>query len=204
MKNRKKLKQDKQRLTRLAEESITVESFLANYLGIRDNSTLSNQISHQDIKKLLPQLVRPSFDYVLDYPDLIYNGEVLLVEDSYGSVVPYFNPLFLREKKDGEFEELVASVKTIECPNEDMAFIGEYVEETKIEEIPDINTLELSELSNYELQQLLRLYSKNNVRSAYRKVREELRGRKDSRHAAKESKERVLSKRRNKKDLFDY
>jgi len=196
MKNRKKLKQDKQRLTRLAEKSITVESFLSNYLGIRDNRTLSNQISHQDIKELLPQLVRPSFDYIVDFPDLVYNGEVILVEDSYGSVVPYFNPLFLREKKEGEYEELEE-----EPPHVDMDFIGEFVEENKKEEIPDIHKLELGELSVYELQQLLHIYSKYNIRSAYRKVRDELRGRKDSHHASHESRERVLSKRRNKRDL---
>jgi len=182
MVRRKKLKEHKQRLTRLAKESITIESFLANYLGIRDNNTLSNKISHKDIKALLPTLVRTSFDYILDNPDLIYDGDILLVEDDYGSVVPYFNPSYVYEETE---------------------FIGEYSEERPKEEIPNINDMDITTLSNYELQKLLHIYEQNGIRSAYRKVRSELVSRKDSRQASKESKERVLRKTI-KNERFDY
>jgi len=202
MVKRKKLKQNKIKLARLAEESITVESFLVNYLGIRDNNTLSNQISHKDIKALIPHLVRPSFDYIIEFPDLVYNGEVILVEDSYGSVVPYFNPLFLREKKDGEFEELTKEA-ILERPKDDMDFIGEFVEEKPQEEIPNINDIDITKLSNYELKKLLHVYESHGIISAYRKVRNELIYRKDSRHSSKESKERVLRKSL-KNERFDY
>ena len=96
MASRKKLKQDKQRLTRLAEESISIQSFLSRVLGIRDNNILSGPITHSDIKALLPKLVRPSFEYIVDNPSLIYNGEVFLVEDTEGKIVPYFNHMFMK------------------------------------------------------------------------------------------------------------
>ena len=174
-KKKEKLKQDKARLSRLSENSISVESFLARVLGIRDKSFLSSKISHADIKQLFPQLVRPSFSYIVDNPAIIYNGEAFLVEDSFGSVVPYFNPSFLYEETE---------------------YFGEFVEEHPREELPQVDELELSELSNYELQNLLRIYSDHNIRSAYRKVHDELTSRKDSRHASHESRERSLRKAR--------
>ncbi len=183
MNKRKKLKETKTELTRLAaEESITIESFLANYLGLRDNNALSNKMSHKDIKALIPQLVRTSFDYVVDNPDLVYTGEIILIEDDYGSIVPYYDPTFVYVDDD---------------------YIGEYSEEHEKEEIPNINDMDITTLSNYELQKLLHIYEQNGIRSAYRKVRNELLYRKDSRHSTKESKERVLRKAR-KNERFDY
>lgn len=180
MASRKKLKQDKQRLTRLAEESISIQSFLSRVLGIRDNNILSGPITHSDIKALLPKLVRPSFEYIVDNPSLIYNGEVFLVEDTEGKIVPYFNPSYVYEE---------------------VGFLGTYVEQPKKkEEIPNINEIELSELSNYELQQLLHIYEQHGIRGAYRRVRNELTTRKDSRHASHESRERTLRKERKKRD----
>ena len=176
MANRKKLKQEKQRLSRMATESMSVQSFLSRILGIRDNSILSREITHADLKAMMPKLVRPSFQYILDNPDLVYAGEVLLVEDSHGSVVPYFNPSYLYEEVD---------------------YIGTFVEEKpQQEEIPNIDDFVLSELSNYELQNLLHIYEQHRIRGAYRKVREELVSRKDSRHASHESRERTLRKSR--------
>ena len=182
MGKKEKLKQDKARLSRLSANSISVESFLARILGIRDKNFLSGKISHADIKQMFPQLVRPSFGYVVDNPGLIYNGEAFLVEDSYGSVVPYFNPSYLYEETE---------------------YFGEFVEKQPREEIPNIDDMELSELSNYELQTLLHIYSDHNIRSAYRKVHEELTSRKNSRHAAHESRERSLRKER-KNERLEY
>ena len=184
-KKKEKLKQDKARLSRLSENSISVESFLARVLGIRDKSLLSSRISHSDLKQMFPQLVRPSFNYVVDNPAIIFNGEAFLVEDSFGSVVPYFNPSFLYEETE---------------------YFGEFTEERPREEIPNIDDLELSELSNYELQNLLHIYSAHNIRSAHRKVHDELISRKDSRHASHESRERSLRKtRKNERhDTMEY
>ena len=181
MGKRKKLNQQKKRLNRLASESISIESFLSNFLGIRDNNVLSSKISHKDIKQLFPKLVRPSFDYILDSPDLIYNGEVILVEDSFGSIVPYFNPSYVYEEVD---------------------FIGEYIEQqNQKEDIFNINEIDLQNLSNYELQNLLHIYEQHGIRSAYRKVHEELISRKNSHHASNESKNRILRKERKNERL---
>lgn len=187
MGRRAKLKEDKKRLSRMSQESISVEAFLARYLGVRDNSILARDISHADIKALFPNLTRSSFDYVIDNPEIVSEGEVLLVTDCYGRTVPYYNPLYVLETTVPETE-----------------FIGEYVEEEPQEEIiPDINELDLSSLSNYELQGLLHIYAKNNLRGAYRRVRKELTSRKNSHHASQESIGRKLKKSR-KNERFDY
>jgi len=187
MGRRTKLKEDKKRLSRMAQESISVEAFLARYLGIRDNSILSRDISHADIKALFPNLTRSSFDHVIDNPEIVSEGQVLLVTDCYGRTIPYFNPLYVLELSE---------------PEDD--FIGEFIEEEPQEEIiPDINELDLTSLSNYELQGLLHLYAKYNLRGAHRRVRKELTSRKDSRHASKESIGRKLKKSR-KNERFDY
>ena len=167
----------------MAENSISIQSFLARVLGVRDNSTLSSEITHDDIKQLLPKLARPSFDYILDNPDLVYNGEVYLVEDDLGRVVPYFNPSYVYEETE---------------------YLGEFIEEEPKEEIiPNVYEIDLTSLNNYELQNLLHLYAKHNLRGAHRKVREELISRKDSHHASHESREKTLRKSR-KNERLDY
>ena len=182
MGSKRKLKMDRERLKRLEKECISLNYFLVKFLGIRDNSVLSNQISHRDIKVLFPQLKRASFDDIVENPDLVYQGEVLLIEDSFGSVVPYYDSGYL---------------------NEDSEFYGEMVLDETTEDIPDIEEIDLPSLSNYELQNLLRLYKRNNMRSEVRKVTKELTLRKDSNHASGMSVHRVLKKER-KNERFDY
>ena len=178
-----KLKLNKRKLTVLEEESISIVSFLVRVLGIRDQNFLSGKISHRDLKAIFPNLSRPSFDYIVENPVTVYNGDVFLVKDSFGSIVPYYNP------------ELVL---------DDAEFFGEYVEEPTIEEIPRIDEIDLKSLSNYELEGLLHIYERHNIRSAYRRVRKELIFRKDSRHASNESKARCYKKERKNRRQEEY
>ena len=182
MGKKQNLKKDKMRLERLYEEGITMQFFLTQYLGVRDKHFLSGNITHTDIKTLFPRLVRTSFEYAVNNADKIYSGDLLLVIDSLGRAVPYINPNYVYEEKD---------------------YFGEYIKEEFKEEIPDINDFDLLTLSNYELEHLLHIYSKYNLRGAYRRVHDELVSRKNSHHASNESKERSLRKER-KNEKIDY
>lgn len=184
MGKKEKLKQDKQRLERLRRESISITNFLSRVIGIRDNQILSSSISHEDIKTLLPEVKRDSFDHIIDNPGLIYSGEVLLVEDSYGHIVPYINPLTLEIAESTEY-------------------YGEFNDEPVVVDIPNINDFNLEELSIFELKQLLDTYSRYGLRSAYRKVHRELISRKDSKHANRKSIARTLRKQR-KNERLDF
>lgn len=174
MGKREKLKQDKSRLARLANDSMTIEAFMARVLGIRDQRVLANRITHNDLKELFPDLRRPSFDYVLDNPGTVSMGEVFMVSDCQGRVVPYFNPHYVLEEAE---------------------YFGSYEEQKPVEEpVPNIDDIELMDLSTYDLIQLMHIYHDKNNRGAYRRVHEELVSRKDSRHASYESKGRALRK----------
>ena len=182
MRNRKKYKQDRDRLNRLENESITMKAFLARILGVGDNGLLSDRITHDDLKAMMPNLVRTSFSFVIDNPEVIINGEVFLVTDSKGKTIPYVNPKILADRAE---------------------FYGDYSQQRRKEPIPNIKDIDLPSLSIYELRQLLAIYSKHGIYSAYRKVHEELSSRKDSHCAAKESLGRVLRKER-KNERFEY
>ena len=182
MASKRKLKEERRKIKRLEDESITLNAFMVRYLGIRDNNILSNKISHEDIKVLFPNLVRTSFSYIADNPDLVYTGDVLLVEDSFGRTVPYFDPCYVYVEDD---------------------YYGDFLVEDNKEDIPNLDELDLASLSNYELQNLLRIYEKNNMYVAVRKVRNELTVRKDSHRASSLSKHKVLKKER-KNEKFEY
>ena len=183
MGKKEKLKQDKSRLARLADDSITIEAFLARVLGVRDQNLLAGRLSHNDLKALFPFLRRASFDYIIDNASVVYSGEVYLVSDAQGRKVPYFNPHLVLEEAD---------------------YYGTYEGMPQVQNIPNIDEIELSELSTYDLQQLLHIYQEHNMRGAYRKVHTELVGRKNSHHASSERKGRALKKEnKNKRPEHD-
>jgi hypothetical protein len=174
MGKREKLKQDKSRLARLANGSITIEAFMARILGVRNQRVLANRITHNDLKDLFPDLRRPSFDYVLDNPRTVSMGEVFMVSDCQGRVVPYFNPHYVIEE---------------------IEYYGTYEDQEPVSEpTPVIDDVDLMDMSTYDLAQLMHAYHDKNNRGAYRRVHEELVSRKDSHHASCESKGRALRK----------
>lgn len=70
---------------------ITMAEFLYNYFGIEDLNVFS--ITHEDIKVLFPELKRFSITELEKDLTLIYKGDVILVKDKKGFVLPYCNPL---------------------------------------------------------------------------------------------------------------
>ena len=70
---------------------ITMPEFLYNYLGIEDINIF--EITHEDIKIILPDVKRSSFEEINKNYISIYNGDVILVKDKKGKTLPYYNPL---------------------------------------------------------------------------------------------------------------
>ena len=133
----------------MQQKSISLVKFLNLYLGIT-NEVLS-KMTHSDIKILLPNLKRCSYEYAYDNCNLILKGEIIIVSDAKGIIVPYFKPS----------EEMRL--------NETIVF-AERVEEVNKQEVLDYN-----QLNNYELKCLLNT-SKNGY-SVAKRAKEELKNR---------------------------
>lgn len=88
-KNKQKLKFLKKEMSRI---SIDLKIFLLNYCGIYNENLFNNKVRHKDIKELLPNLRRVSFDSLIGDIKKLYNGEIIAVRDSFGYVLPYINP----------------------------------------------------------------------------------------------------------------
>ena len=180
-----KKKQDRAKLNKLCCNKVSITFFLSAIAGLHHPAIYRKELTHKEVKSLFPALKRTSFDYVLDDPESVYTGEIIMVEDALGNVVPYINP-------DIEEEEM-----------EDVFFDDDYLELDPVEEIPNIDEIDLEELTVYELTQLLRTYNDAGIRGAYRRVHNELMSRNDSKCASTRSKQRVHRKE-NKNLRFYY
>jgi len=139
---------NKKNLKQLEKEySISLKSFLIDFCGIFNDILLNEKVSNNDIKNLFPELKRVSFDYINKNPKEIYTGEVILVKDSFGFIVPYKKPVI---------EEY------LEIPDIE---INEDIKEKAIEEVVNLEKLNL-----YELSELGKKYKKENRLTEYRKV----------------------------------
>ena len=78
----------------LYDMSISLEKFLIMY-GLCDESILNAKMSHKDVKKIIPELKRISFEALPKYRIQLRIGEIIGVRDSYGQVLPYINPELL-------------------------------------------------------------------------------------------------------------
>ena len=72
--------------------STSLKKFLITYCFICNEELLNNKISHSDIKFLLPDLKRVSYEYMLDNLNELYVGNIILTKDCYGHYAPYLNP----------------------------------------------------------------------------------------------------------------
>jgi len=125
--------------------SISLKNFLISYCGIYNEDLLHNKITHKDIKVLLPDLKRVSYDYMLENKKELFTGNILIVKDSCGNYAPYLNPK-LNEYIDVEME-----------------YEGEKKDNFEI-------AVELEKLTFYELTELCRKYKEENRIKEYRKV----------------------------------
>lgn len=127
---------------------ISICKFLSNYYGISLNA--GGCYSHEILKKHFNFLRTCSFKYALSNMDLVRNGKIVYVKDSYGVVFPYFSP-----------NKLLISNKACD-----------YTENTK-DDIPDYSILtDLSNLPTYVVHELLSRYK--DKPSFYRRIKNEL------------------------------
>ena len=112
------------------QNEISLAKFIARYELLVGEDL--KKITHEDAKILFPDLKRTTFELIRKNPELLYNGQVVLVNDG-RKTIPYFVP---REKDlDDEASEF--------------EFIDEEKKPTKREYV------DYTSMSVYELKQFL-------------------------------------------------
>ena len=151
---------------------ISVNAFLTKYCGIYDESILKMNLSSKDLKTLFPYLKNLSYDRVLEDPKQVYTGNILLVKDNSGNVIPYFKPKRI----------------TDDCITLD---IKEEKKEDKI-----ITAINLEKLTDYQLCLLSKRYKELGRITEYRNVCRLIVERKNKSNIKKYKKEKMLIKQK--------
>ena len=102
-KNKKKMKFLRQEMS---NNCIDLKLFLITCCGIYNKDLFSSKIRHKDVKILLPNLRRVSFDNLISNISSLYNGDVVAVRDSYGEILPYINPRIIYD--DFEYIDILS------------------------------------------------------------------------------------------------
>lgn len=139
---------------------IIMPKFLYEYFGVTDLNIF--EMTHDDVKVLFPELKRSSFEEIQKDYTCIYNGNVILVRDKKGDIIPYYNPLRYLEM---EFECL----EKIERPKK----------------IKQQNNIDIEELSNYQLKEEYKKEKKLHQYSLCRILKREISSRKLEQHGCK-------------------
>lgn len=189
---RKRNKREKILQSELEMVAISMASFLKRYLGIYDEEILKMHPTHKELAILFPNLKRSSFTYVLSSPELVYLGQIILVDDGNGNIVPYIY--------DEQLKEL-SSYRAISQEQESNNNESETWSSDKGIEPLDIAYYNLDEMSIYELENLAKYYSRTGQERNYRRVIRAIVSRDDSIQAQSEYK--VLKKeKKNNNDEF--
>lgn len=175
-----KKKKDRKKQEDLRQNSISIERFLSNILGVKVEELLRAHLTHEDLKQILPNLKRASIAQVLDDPCMVATGKVILVTDSTHRCLPYKNDRknFLGNQINSDFsmvmdpEEWENPDATVQRPHYD----------------------DLSELTTYELSEYAKELYELGFIGARERVLKELRTRPDSKQGVRRSKEKALKK----------
>ena len=65
----------------LRKNSVTLTKFLISYCGINESKLKDSKISHKDLKELMPNLKRVSFEWLMDNKGLVDVGNIIPVID---------------------------------------------------------------------------------------------------------------------------
>lgn len=107
-------------------EKISLAKFLSRCYHI-SNKNLS-KMTHESVKLLTPDLKRCSFDFASKNQELLETGQIVMVEDCKGQVIPYMIPKIAMD----EYENNEITIELDKKPSK-------------------IDITNLEELSNYEL-----------------------------------------------------
>ena len=126
-------------------EKITLSKFIARSYNIQGSEL--KKMTHDMVKSLFPELKRTSFEYLEKNPSLGAYGEIVLVEDAKGKVIPYFAP-------------------EIDYTIEDVDNVSITFDKAKVEKYKDVE-----DMTNYELKVAVK---KTTSIGTLRKVKKEL------------------------------
>ena len=87
------MKNSNRLMDELRKKSMSIKKFLYYYCGISGESLKNINLSHSDIKLLMPDLKRVSYEYVLNNMSELYVGNIICVIDSYNNIAPYITPV---------------------------------------------------------------------------------------------------------------
>ena len=97
-----------------AQYKIDIISFLRNYLGVNVNGLEHKKLTHSDILGF--GLDRVPYQFVYENPQLVANGDYLIVYDCKKEIIVYKNPLVIENVitggVDGKLED-----RTVKLPN---------------------------------------------------------------------------------------
>ena len=113
---------------------ISINKFLRIYYGISDENLLTGSITHNALKHLIPELKRLPFDYAYKNKNLIASGDIILVNDCNGNIIPYESPQAVEDIEDIFGSKEVKNISKEEQAVEDIIFKN------------NVNLHELSEL----------------------------------------------------------
>ena len=189
---RKRNKRDQILQLDLEMSAISMASFFKRYLGIFDEELLRMNPTHKELAILFPNLKRSSFARILSSPELVYLGQIILVDDGNGNIVPYIY--------DEQLKELGSRCENLQEHETDNHNTETWSRSKEIEPL-DIAYYDLDEMSIYELENLAKYYSRTGQERNYRRVIRTIVSRDDSIQAQSEYK--VLKKqKKNNNDEF--
>lgn len=116
---------------------ISLEKFLVYYCGINYELIKEIKINHKDLKRIVPHLKTIKFELVAKNKKSVYNGNIIIVKDSYGQIAPYVKPEF----------QLEDTLLYEDCNENPSNIKNNIFEDVIISE--DLSLYELSKLSNY-------------------------------------------------------
>lgn len=183
-----KKKKDGKRLECLETHGVSITRFIKEFLGIEDDALLRSDLTHQVLAELFPYLKRTSFEHILDNPNVVYSGSVVLVKDKLGNYIPYIVTGLLEKLEEQGINYVMSEADWGDGTPENW------------DQTERIN-YDLEALSTYQLTQLMYIYKASGEHNNYLKVRNELTSREDSSRANRLSKQKAL--RRSAKKIKD-
>ena len=133
----------------MRRNSISLKKFLIVYCGLYSDTMVNSNLSHKDIKILLPEIRRISFDKLISNKYMLYNGEVIAVKDSNDSVLPYINP-----------KQKIEEICYFDCECE--------------QKIDDEVPTNIENMNIYSLEKLLKEFKENKDLISLKKVRNQI------------------------------
>lgn len=96
------------------KHAISINEFLSIYYGKVE--FMDKKLVHENVKSLFPFISRGSFEDIVENPELVYTGKVVLVKDSNKKCIPYIvnNQIDIKESLNDREKLIVELVSAID------------------------------------------------------------------------------------------